>query len=192
MKFKKTFESYEGEGPKIGMKTLFVTYDGTGNEFDWNKFYLPLHRPQAIYLNTEEFTEELINEISQWKFRFKAQTYEIGWENFLKNNYNDILDLPGSFFFRIENIDLKKIDCNKIIEISKNCTCSFKIEAKNENEFYLKSDLANFIVGLSENISVYLMPLYKEEVGDNMKYIYPLSHPSVRIMPPTQFLIDIK
>jgi hypothetical protein len=192
IKFKKSFQSYEGEGPKIGLKTLFLTYDkNEGEEFNWNAFHRGFYKPIAVYLNTECFDQRIIDEVWSWKDRFNTFTYEISFENYIANPLEEPLDFPGSFFFRVEANDIFSIDCNKLLELSKKTHCTFKIEATKE-DLSKKVEIANFIAGLGRNISVALMPLYSEGVGEDMMYYYPLIHSEVRIMPPTQFLIKIK
>lgn len=196
IKFAKQFQSYEGEGPKIGLKTLFLTYDNnTGEEFNWNAFHRQIHRPQALYLNTEHYDDLLNDELWELSSRFKNFTYEIGLENLIAGDYHNkyaLFDLPGSYFIRVQESDITLIDSNEIISLHRRGNVSFKIEAKNDTEFSQKIDLANFIARLADNITVYLMPLYSEGVGKMMKYASALLESSVRVMPPTQFLIDIK
>lgn len=196
IKYAKQFQSYEGEGPKIGLKTLFLTYDNNkGEGVDWNAFYRQQYRPQALYLNTEHFDKVLFENLELMTTRFESLTCEISLENLLAGDYHNkfhLFDLPGSWFLRVTESDITKLDCNAIIDLDRRGCVNFKIEAKNDAEFGQKIDLANLIGELRKNISVYLMPLYSEGVGKYMEYALPLISPNVRVMPPTQFLIGMK
>lgn len=192
IKYAKQFQSYEGEGPKIGLKTLFLTYDkNKGEEFDWNSFYQTPNRPQSVYVNFEEHNAELFDEFEELLNRFESHTFEVSFSNYLRMKDAN-LPFFGSWFIRIEEKTIGEINCNEILKLVKShLHISFKIEANTLN-FRSKVEIANFIAGLGKNISVYIMPLFKENAGEYMMDAFEDLNNSVRIMPPTQFLINLK
>lgn len=192
IKYKKAFQSFEGEGPKIGLKTLFLTYDkNKGEQFDWNAFYRQTNRPQAVYVNFEEGDYDFFSELEEFQSRFECYTFETAFSSYLSMKDHN-LPMFGSWFIRIEEEDVADIDCNEIIELSRSpLNVTFKIEAS-PLDFVAKINIANFLVSLRKNIKVDIMPLFKECVGGVMMNNFDAIHPDVRVMPPTQFLIDMK
>jgi len=191
--FVKQFCSYEGEGPNVGVKTMFLTYDrnlGTYADFS----YIDDDSIKAIYINTEfidyhlyEFLSNLINNEKKLTI-----TVEIPLKNFLFQDtrfFKDNLSEHILFFFRAnENELLKDWECS-IVEEYNDFNSLIKIEIPNTEVFSERVELANEYGKLG--LTTYLMPLFSYQSGEEMLKHFEKLHYNVRLMPPTQFLINI-
>ncbi|MEO6303963.1 MAG: hypothetical protein ABIP51_12405 [Bacteroidia bacterium] len=184
IKFVKIFKSYEGEGPRIGMKTLFLTYVPNIGTLEVESDYFK--SVGGTYINTEVMDDELYDFISKSKTLF---TIEISSINFKKIDFENY-PLSDTFFIRLEDDNLEEL---KNITSKSFINSMLKIEMKEKDNYSEKIKLAN---KYAENFLVYLMPLFKSndflEVGNIMMINLPVIHNNVRFMPPTQFLINIK
>lgn len=177
--FKKHFFSYEGEGPYIGLKTLFLTYkDNLGDSFSNDL----LTNVKNIYINTDFIDLEL------FKFLLRNEqrtiTCEMPIDSFVMTNLELFHSLTHIMFFLLLKED--KEYSNPELDLNIN----LKIEVRSKDELSEKIKLANKYANLKYD--VYLMPLYTKNIGEDMMDVFDSVHPLVRIMPPTQFLINIK
>ena len=183
-KFTKIFKSYEGEGPRIGMKTLFLTYVPNKGTLEVEPDYF--NTVDGSYINTEIIDDDLYDFILTSKTSF---TIEISSVNFKRIDF-DKYSIDEYYFIRVEEDNIEELD-----DIIKKyfINASIKIEMKVNDNYGNKIKLAN---KYAKYFNVYLMPLFKSNdflnVGEIMMINLPMIDNGVRYMPPTQFLINIK
>jgi len=175
------FESYEGEGPKIGLKTLFCTYDKD------SKIFITLEyakRLPGFYVMVNELTEEL--------FDFLA---------ILKDaNINISIDCPVDIKPLVDCYDTNNMYLSYFLTTNPNKrflktklnprNYIYKIEIHKPEDFEKGIIMANRYVKSHPN--VFIMPLFKEGIGDLMMQYFDILDNRVRMMPPTQVLFDLK
>lgn len=193
IKFKKKFLSYEGEGPNIGKKTLFVMYeDGIGEETVIDEDYLKVG---AVYINAEKLTPELedfINLVPLPTVTLEISSNNLKKEILERNNLAGLKSLYATLFVRVEEYcDLEDdTEVEELYDLSKlSLDLILKIEMFASEDFIEKITLAN---KYSKYFSVYLMPLFSSKTGELMMKHFDLINNQVKVMPPTQFLIKMK
>ena len=191
IKFKKKFFSYEGEGPNIGAKTMFVSYEeGQGEETVENEDYTKVG---AVYVNAEKLTPELedfINLVPLPTVTLEISSINLKKEILERDNLLGLKSLYATFFVRVEDELGDEKEVEDLYELSKlSLELILKIEMFASENFVDKIALAN---KYSKYFSVYLMPLFSSRTGELMMEHFDLINNNVKIMPPTQFLIGMK
>lgn len=187
--FKKRFISFEGEGPNIGAKTLFLTYDKNEGDYRYILEEIMQEKVNSIYINTDFFDLVLLDFVKQLSEQdMFVFTYEMPLVNFIAQDYNALSELKGSFFLR----HTSNMNNHFIVNMAPNfpVIAAIKIEAT-ESNFSEMVELANKYKILTD-LDVYLMPLFSNKVGEIMMKHIDLIEADVKVMPPTQFLINMQ
>jgi len=168
--------SYEGEGPNLGIKTLFIQYPQ--DDLDIISLEINLYN---IYINTNIYNEHLANWVKQWLLLSKNHKVTIESSYMIPDDFDRFSDVI--FFYDVleykDVLDefLKNQDFIKIRVLEKETLQSLIVVANQ----YAK-----------EGYNVLLMPEYSyDDIGKIMMNNYNKIHPAVRFMPPIQDILKI-
>jgi hypothetical protein len=168
--------SYEGEGPNLGIKTLFIQYPQ--DDLDIITIGPTVYN---AYINTNIYDEHLGKWVERWISTSKNHKVTIESPFMISDDFEGFSD--AIFFYdvleykKISYLFLKKQDFIKIRVLEKETLQPLIVVA---NQY------------AREGYNVLLMPEYSyDNIGKILIDNYDKIHPAIRFMPPVQDIIKI-
>jgi len=179
------FMSYEGEGPNLGLKTLFMKYP---DEKDMLYSDLDAINPAAIYVMGQHLqTNETWSKFRAWVEHRKLERFLLTVEFPLLGHRPDHhAALPG-LRFGVASYYLADVPVDDRLFIK------VRVISNNSSEYVRMRSIANRFA--DDGHQVLLMPEYQdsgEAFGRKMMADISNIHPRVRLMPPVHHLLGIE
>lgn len=165
--------SYEGEGVRLGLKTLFFAYPGKGKIKEEDVL--------GIYITTSQFDDKLYTYLKLSAKKGKLITIETEATN----------KIPSKFK-KIKNILIFK-SITSYVPVSKVRADEFiKVRVKESNDLNRLISIANsYCLDKNNWNKVLLMPEYRDNFSEVLKDNFSKIHKGVRFMPPVQTILNI-
>ena len=168
--------SFEGEGTRIGFKTLFFKYPGV--KLIKPEFYGGVW---SMYVMSEKLDRYLLKFLANWAGQGKLITVETTKK--IPDSYH--ANIPNALFFRVVN----KFDDSLLLRPKE----MLKIRVLKEKDLDRLIQVANqYSLAKKHHGKIMLMPEFKsKDLGKIMMSKRNDIHPFIRFMPPVQNLFNI-